>query len=98
MRLYTTNPLFAGNVQFYGRLGYQVDWEEPYKGSVTVYMSKQLHPASPQGRATLDDDPGTRPAMHIWTSHDGPEGPSLRKRTVRNENTGRIRAISGGNG
>ncbi len=20
--------------------------------------------------ATLDDDPGTRPAMHIWTSHD----------------------------
>ena len=25
----------------------------------------------------------------------GPEGPSLRKRTVRNENTGRIRAISG---
>ena len=28
----------------------------------------------------------------------GPEGPSLRKRTVRNENTGRIRSISGGNG
>ena len=27
----------------------------------------------------------------------GPEGPSLRKRTVRNENTGQIRAISGGN-
>ena len=22
--------------------------------------------------ATLDDDPGTRPAMHIWTSHDAP--------------------------
>jgi len=28
----------------------------------------------------------------------GPEGPSLRKRTVRNENTGRIQAISGGKG
>ena len=27
----------------------------------------------------------------------GPEGPSLRKRTVRNENMGRIRSISGGN-
>ncbi len=22
--------------------------------------------------ATLDDDPGARPAMHIWTSHDPP--------------------------
>lgn len=22
--------------------------------------------------ATLDDDPGTRPAVHIWTSHDAP--------------------------
>lgn len=21
---------------------------------------------------TLDDDPGTRPTMHIWTSHDAP--------------------------
>lgn len=48
MRLYT-NPLFAGNVQFYGRLGYEVDREEPFKEGVTVYMSKQLHPASPQG-------------------------------------------------
>ena len=48
MRLYT-NPLFVGNVQFYGRLGYKVDREEPYKGGVTVYMSKPLHPASPQG-------------------------------------------------
>ena len=43
MRLYT-NPLFAGNVQFYGRLGYQVDREEPFKGGMTVYMSKQLTP------------------------------------------------------
>ncbi len=49
MCLYT-NPLFAGNVQLYGRLGYQVDREEPFKGGVTVYMSKPLHPASPQGR------------------------------------------------
>ena len=48
VRLYT-NPLFAGNVQFYGRLGYQVDREEPFKGGVTVYMSKPLHPASQQG-------------------------------------------------
>ena len=45
MRLYT-NPHFAGNVQLYGRLGYRVDREEPFKGSVTVYMSKQLHPSS----------------------------------------------------
>ena len=48
VRLYT-NPLFAGNVQLYGRLGYQVDREEPFKGGVTVYMSKPLHPASQQG-------------------------------------------------
>ena len=47
MHLYT-NPLFAGNVQLYGRLGYQVDREEPYKGGVTVYMSKQLRPPNPQ--------------------------------------------------
>ncbi len=47
VRLYT-NPLFAGNVELYGRLGYRVDREEPFKGGVTVYMSKQLNPASPQ--------------------------------------------------
>ncbi len=29
---------------------------------------------------------------------EGSEGPSLRKRTVRNENTGQIQAISVGNG
>jgi hypothetical protein len=46
MRLYT-NPLFAGNVQLYGRLGYQVDREEPFKGGVTVYMSKTLTHATP---------------------------------------------------
>jgi N-acetylglutamate synthase-like GNAT family acetyltransferase len=43
MRLYT-NPLFAGNIQLYGRLGYQFDREEPFKGGVTVHMSKQLAP------------------------------------------------------
>ena len=48
MRLYT-NQLFAGNVQLYGRLGYQVDREEPFKGGVTVYMSKQLRPVGVQG-------------------------------------------------
>lgn len=40
-RLYT-NPLFVGNVQLYLRLGYRVDREEPFKGGVTVYMSKRL--------------------------------------------------------
>jgi len=48
MRLYT-NLLFAENVQFYSRLGYKVDREEPFKGGTTVHMSKQLHPANPQG-------------------------------------------------
>jgi N-acetylglutamate synthase-like GNAT family acetyltransferase len=43
MRLYT-NKLFAENVQLYQRLGYQVDREEPFKESYTVYMSKPLHP------------------------------------------------------
>lgn len=43
MRLYT-NKLFAANVQLYCRLGYQVDREEPFKGSFTVYMSKPLRP------------------------------------------------------
>ncbi len=47
MRLYT-NPLFAGNVELYGRFGYQMDREEPFKGGVTVYMSKQLTPAISQ--------------------------------------------------
>lgn len=43
IRLYT-NPLFAGNVDLYHRLGYQVDREETFKGGVAVYMSKQLCP------------------------------------------------------
>ena len=47
MRLYT-NPRFTGNVQFYSRLGYEVDREEPFKGGMTVYMSKQLTSISPK--------------------------------------------------
>jgi GNAT superfamily N-acetyltransferase len=41
LRLYT-NTLFTGNVRLYSSLGYRVDREEPFKGSITVYMSKQL--------------------------------------------------------
>ena len=44
MRLYT-NTLFAQNVQLYRRLGYQVDREEPFKGSFTIYMTKPLRSA-----------------------------------------------------
>ena len=47
MRLYT-NPRFTGNVQFYRLFGYQIDREEPFKGGMTVYMSKQLSPVSPK--------------------------------------------------
>ena len=41
VRLYT-NKLFAENVAFYGRLGYRVYLEEPFKGGVIVHMSKRL--------------------------------------------------------
>ncbi|MGA9868144.1 MAG: GNAT family N-acetyltransferase [Acetobacteraceae bacterium] len=41
MRLHT-NPLFAGNVQLYLKLGYRVDREEAFKGGAVVYMSKAL--------------------------------------------------------
>ena len=41
MRLYT-NPLFAGNVPLYLKLGYRVDREEAWKGGVVVHMSKPL--------------------------------------------------------
>ena len=37
-----TNPLFAGNVRLYQSVGYTVDWEEPFMGGVTAYMSKPL--------------------------------------------------------
>ena len=41
LRLYT-NAQFAGNVDFYRRHGFAVDREEPFKGGITVYMSKQI--------------------------------------------------------
>ena len=41
IRLYT-NKLFAANLVLYGRLGYQVDREEEFKGGVAVHMSKRL--------------------------------------------------------
>ena len=37
-----TNKSFAGNVQLYQRIGFVIDREEPFKESVTVYMSKRL--------------------------------------------------------
>jgi len=44
LRLYT-NAQFAGNVDFYRRHGFAVDREEPFKGGITVYMSKRIEPA-----------------------------------------------------
>jgi ribosomal protein S18 acetylase RimI-like enzyme len=41
LRLYT-NAQFAGNVDFYRRHGFAVDREEPFKGGITVYMSKRV--------------------------------------------------------
>ena len=41
IRLYT-NKRFVENVQFYLRLGYGIDREEPFRGGMTVYMSKLL--------------------------------------------------------
>ena len=41
IRLYT-NKRFAENVQFYLRLGYGIDREEPFLGGMTVHMSKLL--------------------------------------------------------
>ena len=40
-RLYT-NALFAENLVLYGRLGYRVDREEPFKGGRLVHMRKTL--------------------------------------------------------
>jgi hypothetical protein len=54
VRLYT-NKLFAGNVRLYRGLGYQVDREEPFKESFTVYMSKLLHPNG--SRDVLQEEP-----------------------------------------
>ena len=41
LRLYT-NAQFAGNVDFYRRHGFAVDREEPFKGGITVYMSRRV--------------------------------------------------------
>ncbi len=41
IRLYT-NKLFTANLKLYCRLGYQVDYEEPFKGGLRVHMSKRL--------------------------------------------------------
>lgn len=41
IRLYT-NTLFAGNIQFYDRLGYRVDSQEAFKGGTVVHMSKRV--------------------------------------------------------
>ena len=43
IRLYT-NKLFAGNIAFYGSLGYRVYREEEFRGGVAVHMSKALQP------------------------------------------------------
>jgi GNAT superfamily N-acetyltransferase len=44
LRLYT-NARFAGNVELYRRHGYAVDREEPFRGGVTVHMSKRIDAA-----------------------------------------------------
>jgi GNAT superfamily N-acetyltransferase len=41
IKLYT-NKLFAENLAFYGRLGYQVEREEDFKGGVCVHMNKAI--------------------------------------------------------
>ena len=41
IKLYT-NKLFAENIEFYSRNGYTIDFEEPFKGGMLVYMSKSL--------------------------------------------------------
>lgn len=41
VRLYT-NKAFATNLDFYRRLGYEIDREEPYKEGFTVYFAKAI--------------------------------------------------------
>ncbi len=41
IRLYT-NERFVGNVELYRRLGYRIDREEEFRGSLRVHMSKAL--------------------------------------------------------
>jgi hypothetical protein len=35
-----TNEAFANNVGLYQKLGYWIDRREPFRGGVTLYMSK----------------------------------------------------------
>jgi GNAT superfamily N-acetyltransferase len=37
-----TNKLFTSNLQFYSRLGYRFDREEPFKGGYVVHLSKPV--------------------------------------------------------
>jgi GNAT superfamily N-acetyltransferase len=41
LRLYT-NKRFVTNIKLYGRLGYAIDREEPFRGGFIVHMSKRL--------------------------------------------------------
>lgn len=41
IRLYT-NKLFAKNIALYQKTGYAIDREAPFRGGVTVYMSKRI--------------------------------------------------------
>lgn len=41
IRLYT-NKLFAANLRFYARLGYDIEREEPFKGGTVVHFRKIL--------------------------------------------------------
>lgn len=41
-----TNGAFDSNIALYQKLGYGITASEPFMGGTTVYMEKQLHPAS----------------------------------------------------
>jgi GNAT superfamily N-acetyltransferase len=40
-----TNQAFAANLELYARRGYSVDRTEPFRGGMTVYMSKRIDPS-----------------------------------------------------
>jgi GNAT superfamily N-acetyltransferase len=44
-----TNQAFAANLELYAKLGYAIDRTEPFRGGMTVYMSKRIE-APPAGR------------------------------------------------
>jgi GNAT superfamily N-acetyltransferase len=44
-----TNQAFAANLELYAKLGYAIDRTEPFRGGMTVYMSKRIE-ASATGR------------------------------------------------